>query len=226
VTNPGLISIKAITGKMASDPPKVLISYSRDSPQNVQRVLELANRLRGDGIDCTIDQYVATPQEGWPLWVERQIRNSDFVLMVCTETYYKQVMGMEEAGKGLGVRWEGQLIYQHLKDSGPVNTKFIPVLLKGGSPSFVPAPLQSTGYYFVDTADGYESLYRLLTNQPRTIKTELGKMRSLPHEERRSAHWANLSMFPICRPTSYHCGWMISRTLKTLCLPDSTNPWR
>src|ERR1700738_1232168 len=34
--------------KMASDPPKVLISYSHDSPEHEQLVLELANRLRGD----------------------------------------------------------------------------------------------------------------------------------------------------------------------------------
>ena len=46
---------------MASDPPKVLISYSHDSPEHAQHVLELANRLREDGIDCIIDQYVVVP---------------------------------------------------------------------------------------------------------------------------------------------------------------------
>jgi SEFIR domain len=45
---------------MASEPPKVLISYSHDSPEHAQHVLELANRLRADGIDCTIDQYVGS----------------------------------------------------------------------------------------------------------------------------------------------------------------------
>ena len=63
---------------MASDPPKILISYSHDSPEHEKRVLELANRLREDGIDCTIDQYVVSPAEGWPLWMDKQIRDSDF----------------------------------------------------------------------------------------------------------------------------------------------------
>jgi hypothetical protein len=73
---------------MASEPPKVLISYSHDSPEHEQRVLELANRLRGDGIDCTIDHMSWAPAEGWPRWMDKEIRDSDFVLMVCTETYY------------------------------------------------------------------------------------------------------------------------------------------
>jgi hypothetical protein len=72
---------------MASDLPKVLISYSHDSPEHKDRVLVLSNRLRGEGIDCTIDQYLLVPPEGWPRWMEKQIRESDFVLMVCTETY-------------------------------------------------------------------------------------------------------------------------------------------
>jgi SEFIR domain len=51
---------------MASESPKVFISYSHDSPEHEQRVLELAERLRADGINCTIDQYVVAPAEGWP----------------------------------------------------------------------------------------------------------------------------------------------------------------
>ena len=46
---------------MASDPPKILLSYSHDSPEHQKRVLTLANRLRADGVDCVIDQYVVVP---------------------------------------------------------------------------------------------------------------------------------------------------------------------
>jgi len=95
---------------MASAPPKVLINYSRDSPGHAQHVLELANRLRTDGVDCIIDQHVVAPAEGRPRGMDKQIRDSDFVVMVCTETYYQRVMGEEQLGKGLGVRWKGHLI--------------------------------------------------------------------------------------------------------------------
>jgi len=48
------------------------ISYSHDSPEHADRVLELSNQLRSDGIDSTIDQYEASPAEGWPNgWTDR-----------------------------------------------------------------------------------------------------------------------------------------------------------
>ena len=92
---------------MESHPPKVLISYSHDSPQHTERLLKLANRLRADGIDCMIDQYVVVPEEGWPRWMDKQIRNSKFVLLVCTETYYHRVMDEEEPGRGSGFAGKG-----------------------------------------------------------------------------------------------------------------------
>ena len=72
---------------MTSAPPKVFISYSHDTVAHQERVLDLADRLRADGIDAEIDQYNDSPSEGWPRWCERQIEAADFVLMVCTEAY-------------------------------------------------------------------------------------------------------------------------------------------
>ncbi len=45
--------------------PSVFISYSHDSPAHRDSVLVLSDRLRGDGVDCRIDQYEESPQEGW-----------------------------------------------------------------------------------------------------------------------------------------------------------------
>ncbi len=161
-------------------PPKVLISYSHDSPEHADRVRELSDRLRAEGIDCILDQYVVSPPEGWPLWMDKQIRDADFVLMICTETYYRRVMGEETPGIGLGVRWEGQLIYQHLSNAGMLNTTFIPVLLESGKFEHIPTPVQGVVHYFAQTEEGYEDLYRRLTNQPEHLKPELGKVRKLP----------------------------------------------
>ena len=179
---------------MASEPPKVLISYSHDSSKHAERALELANRLREDGVDCMIDQYVVVPEEGWPLWMEGQIRDSNFVLMICTETYYKRVVGQEHPGKGLGVRWEGNLIYSEIYRAGTMNTKFIPVFFESGDSSHVPGPARDTKHYSVGTEEGYEELYRRLTDQPRVIKPELGKLRSLPPAERKSEGTAGLEV--------------------------------
>jgi hypothetical protein len=171
---------------MASEHPKIFISYSRDSAEHVQRVLRLANRLREDGIDCRIDQYVVVPEEGWRLWTERQIRDSDFVLLVCTETYRQRFMDEEEPEKGLIVRLEGRLIYNSIYQAQGRNTKFVPVLFESGDSSHIPDLVRDPNSYRVQTEDGYEDLYRRLTNQPRIIKPKLGQRRSLPPRERKS----------------------------------------
>jgi TIR domain len=187
---------------MVSEPPKVFISYSHDSPEHVQRLLRLANRLREDGIDCMIDQYVVVPENGWRLWTERQIEASDFVLMVCTETYFRRVRGDdEEFGKGLGVRWEGRLIYRALYRDRGSNTKFIPVLFETSDSLHIPGPVLDTNFYLFQTEEEYEDLYRRLTNQPRINKPKLGQRRSLPSHERKSEGTSNQTKGSVGEPT-------------------------
>jgi hypothetical protein len=168
-----------------ASPLHIFISYSHDSPEHRDRVLELADRLRADGIDAMIDRYVQFPPEGWPDWCEAQIRKADFVLMVCTETYLRRVTGDEEPGKGQGVRWEGRLSNQHLYDAGSASRKFVPVLLADGSAEHIPPQVKGGTIYRTETPEGYEALLRLLTDQPLTPMPVLGQRRSLPPRERR-----------------------------------------
>ena len=169
--------------KAAREHPVVFISYSQDSQEHMEKVLALANRLRAEGVDAVLDQYEVSPPEGWPKWMDRQIENAGFVLVVCTPTYYQRVMGTEEEGRGLGVRWESTLLYQDIYDAGGETTGFIPVLFKGGKYKDIPKPIRGATYYPVEQAEGYEGLYRHLTGQPRTEKPELGKLRALETRE-------------------------------------------
>lgn len=88
---------------MMDQPPRVFISYSHDSDDHAARVLALADRLRAEGIDAALDQYEISPPEGWPSWMERQVREPDFVLVVCTEIYLRRAERREEPGVGHGV---------------------------------------------------------------------------------------------------------------------------
>ena len=172
---------------MTSDtphPPIVFISYSHDSPEHSDRVLALSDQLRADGIDCILDQYEDSPPEGFPRWMDRHIRTADFVLMICTPTYYRRVMGEEDLGKGHGVAWESTLIYQYIYNEGTSNNRFIPILLEGAHESDIPVPWQGVKYYRPTTKDGYDELYRRLTGQPLTPKPALGTLRTLPPRER------------------------------------------
>ena len=150
---------------------KVFISYSHDSPEHAQLVRDLADALRHGGLEVILDQYVhPAPEKGWPRWMDRNIDEAQFVLMVCTETYRRRVMDEEEPGKGLGVRWEGRLIYNRIYDDKPSGSQFIPILLLPGSePWHIPNPVKGHAYYRIATFDltdpNYEGLYRHLTGQ-------------------------------------------------------------
>src|SRR5437667_2248454 len=169
---------------------EVFISYSWDSEAHLRGVLELSNRLRSEGIDCVIDQYEVSPPDGWPRWMDKKIRDSRLILMICTETYCKRVMGEESPDKGMGVRWEGGLIYQHLYNAG-ANQKFIPVLFRAADKKFIPTPLQSAMHYELDSEAGYDRLYARLLNRPGVRKPELGRVRPAPNKEVKT----NLSMY-------------------------------
>src|ERR1019366_2744765 len=103
----------------------VFISYSHDSRQHEDDVLELSDRLRLAGVDACIDQYEDDPPAGWHVWMQKQIESAGFVLLVCTDNYRRRVEKKESLGKGLGAIWEGQIIYSHLYSGGGKNTKFI-----------------------------------------------------------------------------------------------------
>jgi len=164
---------------------RVFVSYSHDSPEHMDRVLSLCNRLRADGLDCVIDQYEMSPAQGWPRWTEAQVEEARYVLVVCTEVYRRRFNGTEQAGKGLGVKWEGAVITQNLYDVEASNDKFIPVLFGPQDSAHIPTVLRGVTHYDVATLDGYARLYRRLTNQPEVSKPPLGEFKPLPPLERK-----------------------------------------
>lgn len=166
---------------MSPTSPAIFISYSHDSLDHKELVRALSDRLcQEEGIDCRIDQYIQNPAEGWPRWCENIIEQSRFVLVVCTETYHRRFTGQEKAGKGKGVTFEGYVITQHLYDASSRNEKFIPILLRPEDESFIPTPLRGASRFLVTTAQGYEDLCRLLTDQPAVSQPPLGHLRHRP----------------------------------------------
>jgi tetratricopeptide (TPR) repeat protein len=144
-----------------------------------------------------LDQYEPTPPEGWLCWTDKQIQNADFVLMICTENYFKRLMGEEKPEVVWGVRWKGHLIYHQLYQNGTVNTKFISALFHDGSEQYIPIPLQGFVHYRIDTPEGYEDLYRHLTGQPCHQKSELGQLKKLPPIQRRTDFFAGACPDPL-----------------------------
>lgn len=166
--------------------PKIFISYCQESVEFSDKVLEFSNGLRREGIDTILDQYEESPIEGWLRWMENSIIDADYVIVICTEEYHNRLMMRTEKGIGKGVKWESNIIYQHLYNDETLNQRFIPVVFKHKDTEFIPMPLQGVTYYNVSDKKRYEQLYWRLRGVKKATKPELGKLRALPEKERNS----------------------------------------
>jgi hypothetical protein len=133
---------------------RVFISYSWDSDAHKKWVLAFGERLRNDGIDAIIDQTHLALGARSPEFMERSVRESNRVLVICTETY-KRRFDNREGGAG----YEGHIISGEIINEVGRN-KFIPVLRNGDWKTAVPTAL--LGVYGVDLRNDSSEEYRKL----------------------------------------------------------------
>ena len=107
---------------MTLQQPKVFISYSWDSESHKEWVKRLTDSLIENGVDAHLDQYDLELGDRLPKYMENQITNSDFVLIICTENYKKKADNRKS-----GVGYEGHIISGELLSSAD-EKKFIPIL--------------------------------------------------------------------------------------------------
>lgn len=134
--------------------PLVFISYSWDDEAHKQWVLNLANRLRDDGIDAIIDQTHLDLGGDTPEFMEKSIRDSRYVLVVCTEKYKDRF-----DGRSGGTGYEGHIITAQMLKKVEAN-KFIPLLRRGNWDDAMPTALE--GRFGADLSRDSEDEYRKL----------------------------------------------------------------
>lgn len=158
--------------------PTAFISYSWDSEVHKSWVRDLSTRLRKDGIDVVLDQWHLVPGDQLPEFMEQAVRESDYVLIVCTSKY------KERSDKRLGgVGYEGDIMSAEVFNDRN-QRKFIPIMREGHWDSCAPSWLK--GKYYVDlSADPYlEPQYEDMLNTLRGTRIQappVGSVsRSLP----------------------------------------------
>ena len=157
----------------------VFLSYSHDSAEHREKVLGLSERLRADGIETRLDQYVnGTPEQRWPRWMLDQLDAAEFVLVVCTETYYRRFRGLEKPGIGKGVDWEGALITSELYHEYSRSLKFVPVFLSEVVVEYVPEPLRAATHYALTSDAAYQNLYDFLLQQAGVEPRPVGALKT------------------------------------------------
>lgn len=151
--------------------PKVFISYSHDNLEHKKWVLDLAIRMRNNGIDAIIDQWELKPGDDLPNFMEKNLDSADSILMICSENY---VLKANE-GKG-GVGYEKMIITSNLLSNIDEN-KIIPIIKQDGG-NLVPTFLKTKLYINFSKKDDYEfsfdELIRTIHKSPLYIKPEIG----------------------------------------------------
>lgn len=151
--------------------PTAFISYSHDSQQHKLWVLELATRLRNNGVDAVLDQWDLGPGGDLPHFMEQSIVKADRILMICTDRY------VEKANRGAGgVGYEKMIVTADLLRRIDSN-RVIPVVRQAGSCQ-LPTFLSSKLYIDLSSTDqfetGFDQLLRELLGAPLFHKPVLG----------------------------------------------------
>lgn len=122
--------------------PKVFISYAWESEDLKDWVKNLAIELRNIGVDAKLDQWEVVPGDQMPHFMEKSVRENDYVLLVCTPKYKQK--SDDRIG---GVGYEGDIMTAEVLQNSN-NRKFIPVLQSGDKDHSIPSWLK--GKYFID----------------------------------------------------------------------------
>ncbi|MDE0041498.1 MAG: toll/interleukin-1 receptor domain-containing protein, partial [Candidatus Poribacteria bacterium] len=153
--------------------PKVFISYSHDSPEHKRWVSELGAKLPHNGIDAILDQWDLGPGDDITRFMESGLKNSDRVLVVCTDTYVSKA----NAGEG-GVGYERMIVNAQLIQNLGTN-KFIPVIRHASGEEMTPTFLATRMYIDLRDQSEFETEFNKLLHElhhvPIIQKPPLGK---------------------------------------------------
>ncbi|MEV7098817.1 SEFIR domain-containing protein [Amycolatopsis sp. NPDC051045] len=175
-----------------SDPKRVFVSYTHDSPAHKDQVLAFSEFLTRNGMEVTLDQWKLAHRQDWYVWAIKSIEAADFVIVVASETYRRVADGYTPAGGNRGLQSEAALLREKLHSDRPTWTrKILPVVFPGHTPAEIPEFLQpqTADHYSVAgfTVAGCESLLRVLTGQPPHVEPIRGQRPDLPPRSARPA---------------------------------------
>jgi len=125
--------------------PTAFISYAWESEELKEWVKNLATQLRHNAIDAKLDQWEVVPGDQLPHFMEKSVRENDYVLIICTPKY--KTKSENRIG---GVGYEGDIMTAEVLQNAN-HRKFIPILKSGTQETSLPSWLQ--GKYFIDLSN-------------------------------------------------------------------------
>jgi hypothetical protein len=158
------------------DPVRAFISYAWTSPIHEDWVLQLATRLRQDGVDVTMDKWDLKPGHDSVKFMEQMVTDEKVtkVIMICDQKY-SQKADKREGGVGT----EAQIISPELYGRADQD-KYVAVVSELDDSGRPYLPVYYRGRIYVDLSsdtrfeDEYDKLLRWLIGKPIHIKPEIG----------------------------------------------------
>jgi|JI6StandDraft_1071083.scaffolds.fasta_scaffold01589_7 hypothetical protein len=158
--------------------PRAFISYSWSSPSHESWVLNLASRLREDGVDVILDKWDLKPGHDALHFMESMVTDKSVskVIMICDRTYAEKA----DAREG-GVGTESQIISPEIYRSS-TQDKFAAAITENYESGKACTPTFYVGRIYFDFTTGqlfeesYEQLLRWLVDKPQFIKPKLGSI--------------------------------------------------
>ncbi|UVL62561.1 toll/interleukin-1 receptor domain-containing protein [Pseudomonas sp. B21-032] len=144
--------------------PTVFVSYSHDDQAHLDWVLQLATRLRSNGVDVILDRWNLRLGQDLAAFMERGLSNANRVICVCSGNYVEKA----NTGKG-GAGYEKQIITAELMTD--LNSNWVIPLIRSNSRD-KKVPTFLGGRLFVSFEDdrlyekSYEELLRELLDEP------------------------------------------------------------
>ena len=159
---------------------RAFISYSWSSPTHEAWVIQLASRLREDGVDVILDKWDLKPGHDAYQFMETMVTDPSVtkVMMICDKTY------VEKANSRTGgVGTESQIISPELYGKGSQD-KFAALMTDEDELGNDQTPIFYKGRIYFDFRSGdqfessYEQLLRWLVDKPQYVKPKLGSVPS------------------------------------------------
>jgi hypothetical protein len=136
--------------------PKVFISYSYDNEEHKNWVLQLATRLRSNGIDVILDRWNNKLGSDLASFMERGLSKSQRVICICSDKYVNKAN--EKKG---GTGYEKQIMTAELiKDQN--NNWIIPLIKNNLGEKKIPTFLNGRIYIDFEESNLYECKYEEL----------------------------------------------------------------
>ncbi|WP_082662617.1 MULTISPECIES: TIR domain-containing protein [unclassified Sphingopyxis] len=167
--------------RMTSTPnqaPRAFTSYSWSSPTHEAWVLDLASRLREDGVDVILDKWDLKPGHDSYQFMESMVTDKSVtkVMMICDKAYVEKAN--RRAG---GVGTESQIISPELYGQG-AQDKYAALMTDEDEEGNAHVPVFYKGRIFFDFRsaekfeESYEQLLRWLVDRPQHVKPKLGSV--------------------------------------------------